>query len=148
MMRKNELDEMQIQKRNSIGYQSFMLLTWLILLDVVLDGLGVKWLAYPTNIFLITLVCNSIYLIRVMWHKSIAGPKSQGKHFALNIILIGGISVLVAALLIFLFTQNGLNETDFTGDNGLGAIILFSCSIAALIAIVLINIISKRRDAE
>ncbi len=148
MMRKNELDEMQIQKRNRIGYQSFELLTCLILLEMVLNGLGVKWLPYPTNIFLITLVCNSIYLIRVVWHKSLAGPKSQGKSFTWKLIFIGGFSALLAGFLIFLFTGNGLKGTETDGDNGLGAIILFSCSIAALIALALINIISKRQDKE
>ncbi|MDF2924882.1 MAG: hypothetical protein K0R57_3796 [Paenibacillaceae bacterium] len=65
-MKSKELDEMQLARRNHIGNQSFMLLSYLLLLDVVLYDFGVEWLKYPVREFVIMLVCQAYYLIRVV----------------------------------------------------------------------------------
>ena len=52
-MNSKDLDEMQLARRNHIGNQSFMLLFYLLFLDIGLRGFGVTWLNYPVNVFLI-----------------------------------------------------------------------------------------------
>ena len=78
-MRRNELDEMQLQKRNKIGNQAFMLLSYLLLIDIGLYGLGFRWLNYPTNVWVIMLGCMTYYMIRVIWQNSYVGPQQSSK---------------------------------------------------------------------
>lgn len=41
-MNKRRLDEMQVQKRSVIGSQTFIMLLYLLLLDILLNGFGFK----------------------------------------------------------------------------------------------------------
>ncbi|MDF2632899.1 MAG: hypothetical protein K0Q85_1495, partial [Caproiciproducens sp.] len=55
-MKKIEFDELQQSRRNQYGYQSFILLAILIMIDSVLYGMGFIWMKHPTNTFIILLV--------------------------------------------------------------------------------------------
>jgi hypothetical protein len=50
-MSKNNLDEMQLQRRNKIGNQTFIILFYLLMIDIGLYGFGFRWLNYPVNVF-------------------------------------------------------------------------------------------------
>ncbi len=67
-MNKNEkLDEVKVQKRNKIGNNCFMAMFFLLYIDIGLNGVGIKWLAYPMNVFIIITICMGYYLIRTVW---------------------------------------------------------------------------------
>lgn len=146
-MKRNELDEMQLQKRNSIGNQSFMLLVNLLLIDICLNGLGVKWLAYPTNVFIIMLVCNAYYLIRIIWHNAYVGPGVKEKSTLLKIIYVAGLAALLAASIVLL-TKKDLTNVPAADDNGLGSVLLFIISSAALIIAGIVGFIIRNKNCE
>lgn len=141
-MNKSELDEMQLQKRNMIGNQAYMLLFYLLLIDIGLYGFGFRWLEYPMNVFIIMMGCMTYYMIRVIWNNSYVGPKAKanrGRKIALVIGLAGLVSGGISAY--FNFNKSSMNFPASTGDNG--AIILLVFSIVALIVLAVVSLISK-----
>lgn len=74
---RSSLDEMQVQARNKIGHQSFLMLAYLLMLDFGLNGFGIKWLDYPVNVYILFLVCMGSYVIRLLWAGAYQGPESK-----------------------------------------------------------------------
>lgn len=98
-MRRNELDEMQLQKRNKIGNQSFMLLSYLLMIDIGLHGLGFRWLEYPTNVWVIIIGCMTYYLVRVIWQSSYVGPQQSSKMITRKTRYLTGVVGAVAGVI-------------------------------------------------
>lgn len=143
-MNKSELDEMQLQKRNMIGNQAYMLLFYLLLIDIGLYGFGVRWLEYPMNVFIIMMGCMTYYMIRIIWNNSYVGPKAKanrGRKIPLTIALVIGVAGLVSGIISAYFNKYSMNFPASTGDNG--AIILLVFSIVALIVLAVVSLISK-----
>lgn len=146
-MRKNQLDEMQIQQRNKIGNQAFMILSFLLLFDIVLDGLGFRWLKYPTNVFIILLVCSCYYEVRLIWQGAYLGPEVKLKTFHKKLILVIFLTAVTAAMTSFFLHQYlSKNNAQEAGDNG--AWILLVGSVAASIIMIAIYIIKGKRDKK
>lgn len=144
-MRRNELDEMQLQNRNKIGNNAFMLLFYLLLISIGLYGFGFRWLDYPLNVFVIMLVCMSYYMIRIMWNNAYLGPVSENQSVGRKITYVAaitGIAVVIAAVYI----QSITTKTANTGDSG--AIILFVFSVVMLIIAAFVGIITKQQNSE
>lgn len=144
-MRRNELDEMQLQTRNKIGNNAFMLLFYLLLISIGMYGFGFRWLDYPLNVFVIMLVCMSYYLIRIMWNNAYLGPVSENHSVGRKITYvtaITGIAMVIAAVYI----QSITTKTAPTEDSG--AIILFIFSVIMLIIAAFVRIISKKQNRE
>lgn len=141
-MNKSELDEMQLQKRNMIGNQAYMLLFYLLLIDIGLYGFGVRWLEYPMNVFIIMMGCMTYYMIRIIWNNSYVGPKAKANRCR-KIALVIGLASLVAGGIsaYFNFNKSSMNFPVSSGDNG--AIILLVFSIVALIVLAVVSLISK-----
>lgn len=144
-MRKNELDEMQLQRRNKFGNQAFMLLFYLLMIDIGLYGFGVHWLQYPINVFIIMLTCMSYYLIRIIWSNAYIGPDNKNKTVGKKTIYITAIAGFIAAITIFL-SQKGLLENQAKEASGNGALILFLISTVAIIIAALVSIIRNKRN--
>lgn len=140
-MNRTKLDEMQLQKRNMIGNQAFMLLFYLLLIDIGLNGFGFYWLQYPMNVFVIMQGCMAYYLIRLIWHNSYVGPKTNVKSIGRNIGLVIGIAVSVAGIAVYL-GQDSLNVSNSNGGDS-GGMILFVSSIILFIMLAVISLISK-----
>lgn len=139
-MRRNELDEMQLQKRNMVGNQAYMLLFYLLLIDIGLYGFGFRWLQYPMNVFVIMLGCSAYYLIRIIWNNSYVGPGKETKSMGRKIGLIIGLAVFVAGIMSFL-QKRSFKISVIDGDNG--ALLLFIFSAVLFIVIALVGLISK-----
>lgn len=142
---KNGLDEMQKGKRNSIGNQMFMLMTYALLFDSGLYGLGVRWLKYPVNIMVIITVCMGIYLIRTIAVNAYLPPKAQNRKTVISLIIVIVFSAVfaIAAFKLFgdLSVQSALEGTD---DNS--ALVLFIVSAIGLIISLIAALIKKIND--
>ncbi|HEY5583891.1 MAG TPA: DUF6773 family protein [Ruminiclostridium sp.] len=146
-MRKSDLDEMQVQRRNKIGNQAFMMLFYILMIDIGLDGFGFRWLKYPTNVFIIMLACMTYYLIRVIWDNAFVGPQNTNKPIRKRVIFIAAIAVLTAVVTILLSKQNFI-KTQVVDSNDNGALILFVFSIVALLITLIVSIISKKQNSK
>ncbi|HWQ41051.1 MAG TPA: DUF6773 family protein [Desulfosporosinus sp.] len=141
-MRKNELDEMQLQKRNKFGNQAFMLLSYLLMIDIAFYGLGFRWLQYPTNIWIIMMACLTYYTIRIIGTSSFVGPQQSSKKAARKTrYLTGGVG-FIAAVTAFIVQKYFIKFPAVNGDDNSG-IILLVFAIVMLIMIAGASIIAK-----
>jgi hypothetical protein len=142
-MNKNYLDEMQIQKKDKIGNRAFMILVYLLMLDIGLYGLGFRWLEYPMNIMVITLACMAYHLISLVVSGSYVGPKTAKKVVKKRISITVGIAVITAVLVNLIINKN-FSQLSQTKD--FGAVFLLAFALTMLIVFVVVNVIVSRRD--
>ena len=142
-----KLDEMQLQKRNKFGNQAFMLLSYLLMIDIGLYGLGFRWLQYPTNVWIIMMACLTYYMIRIIGTSSFVGPQQSSKKVARKTrYLTGGVG-FIAAVTAFILQKYFVKFPAVNGDEN-SAIILLVCSIVMLIIIAGVSIISRRQNKD
>ncbi|MDF2934674.1 MAG: hypothetical protein K0Q90_47 [Paenibacillaceae bacterium] len=135
------LDEMQVKRRDHIGNQSFLLLFYLQLLDIGLRGLGVTWLEYPVNIFVIMLVVMSIYLIRLIKAGAYAGTvekKTKSTRAAWTACAVS----FIACGTVIAYSSKLKEETG--GD--VGALLLLGISAVVMVAVIFVQRWSERRN--
>lgn len=147
-MRDSGLDEMQMQKRNMVGNQSFLLIYYLLLIDIGFSGFGFRWLNYPMNVFVIMNGCMAHYLIRIIWNRSYVGPRMKTKTVGIKIGFVMGLSALIAGVISFL-QKYSVKIPVITSDNG--ATLLFIFSTVLVIVIMVVGLISKwqtKKDDE
>jgi hypothetical protein len=128
-MRKAKYDEMQEQRRNRIGNQSFGLLAVLLMLYTVADYLGFKWVEFSSGVFIIVVVCIGVYALRSILGGAFAAPnKSMASVW---IIVLGTIAVAAACVLVVaaFFKPDRASEP---GDNS--ALIMAAVSGGFLVA--------------
>lgn len=148
-MNKKGLDEMQIQRRNNIGSQAFLMLLYLLLIDAGLYGYGFRWVSYPANVMIILTVCAGIYVIRLIKASAYVGPSTKNEKPVLKILISGLVSVLVAMGIIILLKNAGF--TDVEQINDMSAQILFIAGFGGIVAAVItvvINRIQNKDDGE
>lgn len=75
-MRMAVRDEMQIQRKNKAGNQSFLLLYYLLLADMGLGELGWGGLHAPMSVFIIMNAVMAFYLLRTIFAGAFAPPAS------------------------------------------------------------------------
>ncbi|HYE83641.1 MAG TPA: DUF6773 family protein [Clostridia bacterium] len=146
-MSKNVLDEMQLQRRNRFGNQSFMLMFYLLMADIGLYGFGFRWLKYPLNVFTIMLICMTYYLVRVILGNAYVGPQSREKHKIRMVLYPAAIAVLAAAAVV-LISQKGFVMAQTQGDSDKGAMILFTVSVVFFTIALIVGVIAKRQNIE
>lgn len=102
---KNNLDERQRQRRNSIGNQMFMLMFWVILLNCGLNGAGITWLKYPADIIVIISVCMFIYLGRLIASGSyLPENETKGKNWANRLVILIMATIAITIIAVSRFT--------------------------------------------
>jgi archaellum biogenesis protein FlaJ (TadC family) len=139
---KDQFDEMQTQKRNQIGNQSFSLLVWLLLLDTLLYNLGIRWLQYPMNVFMIVMVCCGVFIIRTALDDSLVAPKQKsGKSITLILITTILSMATVAGLGFFI----KLHVVPSKGSS-VGATLLLVISWGVLIIAAVIYLVRRHRE--
>lgn len=144
-MRKNELDEMQLQKRNKIGNQAFMLLFYLLMINLGLYGFGFRWLQYPTDVFVIMMACMTYYLTRIIANSSYVGPQQSSKRINRKTRYFAGAAGFLAAITAFILQKYFVNASATNGDDN-GAMILFVFSIVMIIIVAGVKIIANRQN--
>ena len=143
---KNGLDEMQTQRRDSIGNQMFMLMFWSLLLNGILHFAGITWFPYPVNVMVITAACMGIYLIRLIASNAYLPGKAQNRKTIVSLIMAIVLSVGFGMLAILVVRQSSVGIVENTSDNS--AIILLTISVVSLICAFIIAAIKKARNKD
>ena len=144
-MKRNEigLDEMQIAYRDKIGNQSFMLTLYLIMLDVILNGIGFKWLSYPSNIWVICMISVSVYFVRLIAANAYLPAKAKNTKTVIPLAVSIIIGCVIAAILFYGKQPNPSTEANARDHS---ALILFFISAAGLIVGFVVMIIKQVRS--
>ncbi|PRR83817.1 DUF6773 family protein [Clostridium vincentii] len=143
-MSKNNLDEMQLQRKNKIGNQSFLMLFYLLMLDIWLYSFGFKWISYPANVVFILTFCGGIYFLRLIIGNSYQGPDIKKEKPLLKIVLTVLGSLVAATAIIVIFKNAGFSTDGQINDTG--AIILLITSSIAIILVLISTVIKKRQN--
>ncbi len=144
-MRREQLDEMQVHIRNKIGNQAFIVLFYLLLIDIGLYGFGFRWLNYPLDVFVIMLGVMTYYLVRIIWNGAYVGPAVKDKNVTKKTVGVTVAAAFLAAVTVFITQRNQLAAPS-ANDGGGGAIILFLSSLVAIIIAVVVSVIAKRQN--
>ena len=144
-MLKHDLDEMQLQKRNRIGTSAFVLLVYLLTIDIVLYGLGLNPLKYPVNLSIVLLVSASYFISRSIWVGAFIGPKNVGSSSSKKTIILTVIAVFIATLSIFV-SKKSLLQIHLLDENVASSFILLAVFIASIAVPIIISIIFSRRN--
>lgn len=139
---RNDYDEMQEQKRNKIGNETFSLLVILLMLDTFFFNLGFKWLDYPNNVFVIVIVCSGVFLIRSALNNSLIAPKQNIQLDLGKDIVIMLLSMYVVTIIAHFF-ENKENSAPINNNMGL---ILNILSFGIFIILVIISIVKNIHD--
>ena len=145
-MRENRLDEMQLQKRNKIGNQVFIVLFYLLFADMGLYGLGFRWLEYPANVLIIMTLCMTYYLFRLIWGNAYIGPLADNRP-AKSIMLVVTAAVFVSAAILFFVKKTGI-QTPVTGSNDNSGLVLFVFSAVSLILLLIGFLVRRRQNKD
>jgi amino acid transporter len=147
---KNGLDEMQKERRNSIGNQMFMLMVYALLLDSGLYGVGIRWLKYPANIMVIIMFCMGVYLFRTIAADAYLPPKAQNRKTVISLIIAIAFSVV---LVIAAFSLSGnlsaRSTVEHANDNS--ALILFIVAAVGLLISLIVAIVKRvngKKDSD
>lgn len=148
-MSKKNLDEMQVQNKNKIGSDTFLLLMYLLLLDVGLYGFGFRWISYPANVMIVLSICSTIYLFRLIKQNSYVGPSSQYDNPVLKGVLIVVGSAAVGLVTIFLLKNVNINHsTQIDNQSAPILFIVVTVSIVIIVGISIIKKIQNKNDME
>ncbi|SHO53033.1 hypothetical protein [Anaerocolumna xylanovorans] len=143
----NRLDEMQKEKRNSIGNQMFMLMFYALLLDSGLYGGGIRWLPYPSNIMVIIMACMGIYLIRIIGANAYLPPRTDSKKTVISSVIAVIFSVVLVVAAFWLFKSlSGSSAPEASNDNS--ALILFIVSATGLFISLIVAVIKRANEKD
>lgn len=145
-MSKKGLDEMQLQRKNKVGNQSFLILMYLLMLDAGLYGFGFRWVSYPANIMIILSICSAVYVVRLIKGNAYVGPSNEKEKPILRVVINIVVAILFA-MAIILFLKNTLSNNVNQIDS-MAAQILFITSITAIIIVALTGIIRKIQNKD
>lgn len=140
-MNKKGLDEMQLQRKNKIGNQAFLMLLYLLLLDVGLYGFGLRWLSYPANIMVILSICSTIYLFRLIKGNAYVGPIPEEEKPVRKAVLNVMVALSVAMVIVFFLKNTSFSNSAHIDD--MAAPILLITAIVGIIIVVTTSIIKK-----
>ncbi|OQB15581.1 MAG: hypothetical protein BWY15_00293 [Firmicutes bacterium ADurb.Bin193] len=145
-MNKKGLDEMQIQKRNKIGNEAFIMIMYFLLIDAGLYGFGFRWIAYPANAITILAVCSGIYAARLIAGNAYAGPSENEKKPVLKTVFTCLASVFMAMLALTLIKTVRINDSQ--GINDLAAPIMLISGAIGIVVSVGISIIKRIQNKD
>ena len=146
-MGKIEFDEMQLMQRYKIGYQSFVFLSFLILANVVLNGLGIKWAESPTDTFILLLSASAYFISRCIWCDALVGPKDSPKKFTVRTFLLIVLSMTVAVMITGYMLSK--RPSSMPSDGGGQQLFLFCLIMWVIVGIVsLIKHIKDKRGSK
>jgi len=143
MNNKNELDEMQREQHNEIGNQMFVIMSFALLINIALCGVGIQWLDYPTCTMVIVIVCLGIYLVRLIIAGAYQEPSIQKKKTSIIALTIAAALAVVFGINLRKLPAGALeNTSDYS------AYILVGISVAGLLAAGIAGVIKRKRDED
>lgn len=145
-MNKKGLDEMQIQRKNKIGNQAFVILLYLLMLDTGLYGFGFRWVSYPANVMIILTLCAGFYVVRLIKDNAYVGPSVEKERPVLKVALTVFVSVSVAMVILVLLKNAGFTSPEQIDD--MSAPILFITSFVAITIAVVTSLIKRNQNRK
>jgi peptidoglycan biosynthesis protein MviN/MurJ (putative lipid II flippase) len=142
----NGFDEMQTERRNRVGNQTFMIMFYALLIDSGLYGFGIRWLNYPGNVMVIIIACMSIYLVRLIAYNAYLPPKAQNRKTVLSLLLAIIFSIGVALTGMNYIKGSSTQIVESTNDYS--ALILMIVSAVGLFISMLVAVIKKVNDKD
>lgn len=133
-MKKIEFDELQQGRRYRYGYQSFILLAFLILIDTAIGSMGIVWMAPPTNTFILLLAGCTYFISRCIWGDAMVGPKETPRRLtakAAGIVILAAVVAVLAAGFVFSRAQN--QPAERVGGNELSLACFIMWAVIALV---------------
>lgn len=115
-MRKIEFDELQQGRRYQYGYQSFILLASLLMIDNVLYSLGIIWENHPVNTFILLLTSFAYFISRCIWGDAMVGPKETPVQIKTSVAVVAVVAA-IAAILTVGFVSFNLKMKPSDGGN-------------------------------
>ena len=138
---RNGLDEMQKQRRNSVGNQMFLIMTYLMFINIGIHSFGITWIGYPASTWLIVVVCLTIYLVRLIASNAYLPVREQSRKTRLIGALIGSI---VIAIVISVFVILNHKQVDITKTLNVDeAVVLMIVSVVGLVIALVVTVIKK-----
>ena len=142
---KNDLDEMQKQRRNSIGNQMFMIMTYLMLINIGLHSFGIAWITYPVSTLLIVVACLTVYLIRLIASNAYLPARERNSKTRLVGVLFGS---MVIAIVISVFIFRNQAQVDISEalnvDESVALMIFSAVSLIIALVVAAIKKVSNR----
>lgn len=138
---KEHLDEMQITIRNKVGTQSFFMLYFLLMINLLLRDYGVKWASSSVSTLAIMTVCMGYFLLRIVWAGAYVSQSTQNSKKVY--LLVGVLAVITTILAIFLKT-NLLKDSINISDGGFLQLVIFFLVFFTIIFV--FSKISRRRS--
>lgn len=144
---KDGLDEMQKERRNSIGNQMFLLMSYALLLNSGLYGTGIRWLPYPADVMVILMACMVIYLVRSITANAYLPSKARGGKTVISVVAAAVLSVVLAISAWNLFGRPPVRPAA-ENANDPSALILFIVSVSGLLISLAAAVIRKINDKD
>ncbi|UNC92295.1 DUF6773 family protein [Candidatus Contubernalis alkaliaceticus] len=148
-MNKKGLDEMQMQRKNKIGNQAFLMLLYLLMLDAGLHGYGFRWVNYPANVMIILTICSGTFVVRLILANAFVGPSAEEEKPFLKVLLTMMLAIVVSAAILVL-----LKNASFSNPNQIdemaAPILFITAGVAIVIAVttIVIKRIQNKNDSE
>jgi peptidoglycan biosynthesis protein MviN/MurJ (putative lipid II flippase) len=141
---KNGLDEMQKQRRNSVGNQMFMIMTYLMFINIGLNSFEITWIGHPASTLLIVVACLTIYLVRLIALNAYLPAREQSSKTRLIGALVGSIVIaIVISVFIFLYqTDVDVSETLNVNE----AVVLMIASSVGLMIVLIVAVVKKANN--
>ena len=146
MKNREGLDEMQMQRKNKIGNQTFIMLLYLLLLDAGLYGFGFRWVVYPANVIILLSLSSGMYVIRLLIGGAYVGPSAQKGKPWLKILFTGLLAAVVAAGMLILLKTVGF--TNAPQIDAMAAPLLFITALVGMIIASVIAIIKWKQEKD
>ena len=148
-MTNKDLDEMQMQRKNRIGNQAFLMLFYLLLIDVGLQGFGFRWLGYPENVMVILMTCSGIYVIRLILANAFVGPAPEEQNPFLRVLITVILSIAVSAIILLIMKNAGFSDSADV-ERRTAPILLGTAAVAIVISVttIIVNRIQNRKGGE
>jgi len=143
-MKKIEFDELQQSKRNQYGYQSFILLLFLLLIDQVVSGISAVWAQYPPHTIIFVLAGCTYFISRCVWGDALVGPKETPRKMTVRAAVII-LTAVVAALAVGLVMLLNSNDRGSSSSHG-GGLSLFSYCMVMWGVIGIVYLIKRIRS--
>ena len=133
-MKKEEFDELQLSRRYQYGYQSFILLAFLILIHSTLSSFGFAWAKNPTNTIVVLLIGCTYFISKCIWGDALVGLNRTPRRMALTtaaIIIVAIVAAVIAAGYAMIHPSQPA-----TADSSGSMLFLYCCMMWAVIGIV------------
>lgn len=142
-----DLDEMQVQRKNRIGNQAFLMLFYLLLIDVALQGFGFRWLGYPENVMVILMACSGIYIVRLILAHAFVGPAPEKQNPFLRVLITVILSIAVSAMILLIMKVASFSDPADVESRS-ASILFGSAGVAIIISVttIVVNRIQNRKD--